>query len=161
MYRRVKKYLLSAVHQWHAGLPFTSQVSSRATLIDNLNMKTTLSSSDLVTAVTGFASRMKFKKEDWACIDCGDTPKYIVADGKCNGPASRHIQHLRELEKHPNDTRGIINYMSYCQVADTIILQATTTNLPTHNFSHLKCQSSVRKPPFMTFYDLLCNLEFE
>ena len=36
---------------------------------------------------------------------------------------------------------------------DTIILQ-TTTQPPTNNFSHQKCQSSERKRPSMTFLDL-------
>ena len=38
--------------------------------------------------------------------------------------------------------------------ADNIILQATTNHHPTSNFSHLKCQSSDGKRPFMTFLDL-------
>ena len=38
--------------------------------------------------------------------------------------------------------------------ADTIILQATTPPTTTHNFSHLKCQSSDGKRPSMTFLDL-------
>ena len=62
-----------------------------------------------------------------------------------------------------------VYYIAFCQIqvqslkskvqrkgtgngADTIIIQAT--HHPTHNFSHFKCQSSVRKRPSMTFYDL-------
>ena len=39
--------------------------------------------------------------------------------------------------------------------ADIIILQAIHPTSTTNNFSHLKCQYSDGKRPYMTFYDLL------
>ena len=54
---------------------------------------------DLTRAVTGFAGMLRFMKEDFLCDKCGDTPAYIVCDGKSIGPAKRKVNHLSELDR--------------------------------------------------------------
>ena len=46
---------------------------------------------------------MRFKPEDFRCEICGDTPEYIVMDGKVLSPSWDKIDHLEELRKHPDD----------------------------------------------------------
>ena len=41
---------------------------------------------------------MKFRNEDFLCTNCGDTPEYIVCDGKSIGPAKRKVDHLSEFD---------------------------------------------------------------
>ena len=39
------------------------------------------------------------------CDDCGQTPKYIVADGKMTAPTIRKVQHLDELSPEDDDNQ--------------------------------------------------------
>ena len=48
-------------------------------------------------------SNIKFRKEDFICNDCGQTPKYIVADGKMTAPTIRKVEHLKELGPDDDD----------------------------------------------------------
>ena len=36
-------------------------------------------------ACTGYAQMIQFQKEDFLCVNCGDSPKYIVFEGKTDG----------------------------------------------------------------------------
>ena len=42
---------------------------------------------------------LQFQKEDFLCVNCGDSPKYIVFNGKTDGPAKRKVEHLHELDR--------------------------------------------------------------
>ena len=72
--------ILDAAHQWAHGLTLTSQISARNTYFNNLKIHSTLTENDLDRAVTGFCALMEFEKSDFACIDCGDTPRYILGE---------------------------------------------------------------------------------
>ena len=36
-------------------------------------------------------------------MNCGDSPKYIVCDGKTDGPTKRKVEHLHELDRPEHD----------------------------------------------------------
>ena len=46
---------------------------------------------------------MQFRKEDFLCQHCGDSPSYIVCDGKTDGPTKRKVEHLKELDAAEED----------------------------------------------------------
>jgi hypothetical protein len=62
-----------------------------------------LSYSLFLRACTGYAQMIVFKKEDFLCPNCGDSPSYIVCDGKTDGPTKRKVEHLKELDKAEED----------------------------------------------------------
>ena len=77
--------------------------SARAEALSSLGVRTSLSVKDLTRATTGFATMMRFRKEDFLCNHCTDTPPYIVCDGKSIGPAKRKVNHLEELDRADDD----------------------------------------------------------
>ena len=95
-------FLHSAIHKLVSGTAINSIYSSRATTFSPLGVTTSLTVQDLTRAVTGFAAMLKFRKEDFVCDKCGDTPEYIVCDGKSIGPAKRKVNHLTELDRALN-----------------------------------------------------------
>ena len=66
-------------------------------------MQSDLSYQDFERACSGYASMIKFRKDDFLCLDCGQTPKYIVADGKMTAPTLRKVDHLSELDRNEDD----------------------------------------------------------
>ena len=46
---------------------------------------------------------IQFRKEDFLCSNCGDSPSYIVCDGKTDGPSKRQVSHLEELDRCEGD----------------------------------------------------------
>ena len=87
-------FLHSAIHQVIDGFPINGVYKSRSTTYFNSlgpGVKSTLSYSDVERACSGYASMMQFRKEDFLCLNCGHTPKYIVADGKMSGPTKRKV----------------------------------------------------------------------
>ena len=43
------------------------------------------------------------QKVGFLCPSCGDSPNYIVCDGKTDGPTKRKVEHLHELDKAESD----------------------------------------------------------
>ena len=68
-----------------------------------LNVKSTLSYKILNRSFIGLCRNIEFLKEDFSCDDCGETPAYIVADGKACGPTTRKVDQLHELDRLPDD----------------------------------------------------------
>ena len=52
----------------------------------------------------GFSRNIHLSKEVFLCDSCGETPKYIVADGKHCSPSARKVSQLRELASAEDDT---------------------------------------------------------
>ena len=96
-------FLHSAIHKLVSGTAINAIYSSRATTFSSLGVTTSLTVQDLTRAVTGFAGMLRFMKEDFLCDKCGDTPAYIVCDGKSIGPAKRKVNHLSELDRAEED----------------------------------------------------------
>ena len=87
-------YLHYAIHQVTDGFPLNGVYKSRSTTYFNSlgpDVKSSLSYSDFERACSGYARMMRFRKEDFLCLNCGHTPKYIVADGKMSGPTKRKV----------------------------------------------------------------------
>ena len=82
--------------------------SSRSTTFSSLGVTTSLTVKDLTKAITGFATMLKFRNEDFKCNNCGDTPDYIVCDGKSIGPAKRKVNHLTELDRAEDDDTPLL-----------------------------------------------------
>ena len=96
-------FLLSAIHKMTKGMAMNAMVSSRAATLSSLGIQTSLTVKDLDRSLTGFAKLMSFRKEDFLCDKCGETPQYIVCDGKAVGPTKRKIKHLAEFDRAVDD----------------------------------------------------------
>ena len=51
----------------------------------------------------------------FSCPKCGNSPKYMVADGKSDGPTKRKVEHLKEMGTADND-RGSLPQGSFYRV---------------------------------------------
>ena len=91
-------FLLSSVHKMTVGMAMNAIVSSRELSLNSIGLQTTFTVKDLDRSLTGFAKLMKFRKEDFQCNQCGDTPQYIVCNGKSVGPTRRKVDHLSEFD---------------------------------------------------------------
>jgi hypothetical protein len=77
--------------------------NSRKSILYNIGVIISLTYQQFVRACTGYAQMIEFKKEDFLCVNCGDSPKYIVCDGKTDGPTKRKVEHLHELDRPEHD----------------------------------------------------------
>ena len=77
--------------------------NARKTSLSDIGLKSSLSYSLFLRACTGYAQMVEFKKEDFLCPNCGDSPSYIVCDGKTDGPTKRKVDHLHELDRAEKD----------------------------------------------------------
>ena len=84
-------FIHSVIHQGITGSPIYSIHQSRSTYFSSLGITSTLSRYDFERACSGYASMIRFRKEDFLCSNCGHTPRYIVADGKMSGPTKRKV----------------------------------------------------------------------
>ena len=101
-------FLHSAIHKIATGSAMNAIYSSRSTTFSSLGVTTSLTVKDLTKAITGFATMLKFRNEDFKCNNCGDTPDYIVCDGKSIGPAKRKVNHLTELDRAEDDDTPLL-----------------------------------------------------
>ena len=46
-------------------------------------------------------------------MNCGDSPKYIVCDGKTDGPTKRKVEHLLELDRPEHDESSLCQGLSF------------------------------------------------
>ena len=59
-------------------------------------MKSSLTYQDLSRAICGFFSLIRFDDlKVFSCPSCGNSPKYIVADGKSDGPVKKRVSKLK------------------------------------------------------------------
>ena len=96
-------FLHSSIHKMTKGMAMNAVHSSRAESLSSLGITSSLTVKDLTRAITGFSKMMKFRDEDFQCNNCGETPEYIVCDGKSIGPAKRKVEHLEELDREDGD----------------------------------------------------------
>ena len=68
-----------------------------------IGVKTSLTYQQFVRACTGYAKMIQFRKEDFLCPSCGPSPKYVVCDGKTDGPTKHKVEHLHELDSAEHD----------------------------------------------------------
>ena len=107
-------FLHVAANQVINGSTMHSIFQTRETALSSLGISSTLTYQDFERACSDFVSMIRFKKEDFMCLDCGQTPKYIVADGKMTAPTVRKVQHLDELSPEENDEQ-ILSQGSLCK----------------------------------------------
>ena len=86
-----------------SGIAMNAGFNARKTSLSDIGLKSSLSYSLFLRAVTGYAQMIKFRKEDFLCPNCGDSPSYIVCDGKTDGPTKRKVEHLQELDRAEGD----------------------------------------------------------
>ena len=79
---------------------------SRCERLNSIGVKTSLTQKDFLRATNGFISRIVFNEDlkTFSCPKCGVAPKYLVADGKSDGPTKRKVEHLKELGTAEGDT---------------------------------------------------------
>ena len=78
---------------------------ARTERLNSVGVQTSLTQQDLTRATNGFISHIKFHEElkVFSCPKCGTSPKYLVADGKSDGPTKRKVDHLKELGTADDD----------------------------------------------------------
>ena len=88
-----------------SGIAMNASFNARNFSLGNIGVKSSLTYSSFLRACTGYAQMIKFRKTDFICPNpsCGDSPKYIVCDGKTDGPTKRKVEHLHELDKAEDD----------------------------------------------------------
>ena len=88
------------------GTPKNGLYRSRCERLNSIGVQTTLTIADFTRATNGFISKIEFVDElrTFSCQKCGTNPKYLVADGKSDGPTKRKVQHLKELGTADEDT---------------------------------------------------------
>lgn len=87
------------------GTPKNGLFRSRCERMNSIGVQTTLTQKDLTRATNGFISKISFHEElnTFSCPKCGNNPKYLVADGKSDGPTKRKVEHLKEMGPAEND----------------------------------------------------------
>ena len=88
------------------GISKEGLIRSRQERLNSIGVKTTLTKSDFLRASNGFISKIHFHDDlkTFSCPNCGNSPKYLVADGKSDGPSKRRVDHLKELGTADDDT---------------------------------------------------------
>jgi hypothetical protein len=79
---------------------------SRCERLNSIGVKTNLTQKDFLRATNRFISRIVFHEDlkTFSCPKCGVAPKYLLADGKSDGPTKRKVEHLKELGTAEEDT---------------------------------------------------------
>ena len=91
-----------------SGIAMNATIAARQSALKNCGVETTLTYSQFVRACTGYVQMVQFSNDAFLCPNCGASPKYIVCDGKTDGPTKRKVDHLQELDSPSDDN----NYLS-------------------------------------------------
>ena len=86
-----------------SGMAMNACCNSRKSSLSDIGLTTSLTYQQFVRACTGYAQMIGFRKEDFLCSSCKDNPKYLVCDGKTDGPTKRKVEHLHELDTPEHD----------------------------------------------------------
>ena len=86
-----------------SGIDMNASYNSRKSSLNDIGVKTTLTYQQFVRACTGYVKMVEFMEEDFLCSTCGDSPSYVVCDGKTDGPTKRKVEHLHELDSPDHD----------------------------------------------------------
>ena len=86
-----------------SGIAMNTFLNSHRKVLSGIGIESSVSYQTFRHACTGYAKMVQFKKEDFLCPSCGDSPNYIVCDGKTNGPTKRKVDHLHELDRAEDD----------------------------------------------------------
>ena len=81
-----------------SGIAINASFNACKGALNYIGLQFTLIYSLFVHACTGYARMIQFKKEDFLCPNCCDSSKYIVCDGKTDGPTKRKVEHLHEFD---------------------------------------------------------------
>ena len=87
----------------------TSQVESRQGRLTDIGggLSTKLTIKDYDRAFIGFCHNMDMDPGDFICHICGETPEYLIFDGKRLGPRPKEVDHLQEFDRHPDDSDSL------------------------------------------------------
>lgn len=97
-------FLHNHFHKWvSSAIAMNGSFNSRERSFSDIGVHSSLSYSVFLRACTGYARMIQFRKEDFLCPSCGDSPNYIVCDGKTDGPTKRKLEHLQELDRAEDD----------------------------------------------------------
>ena len=72
-----------------SGTAMNATFNARKTALSSVGVQSSLIYSAFLRACNGYAQSIRLRKEDFLCPSCGDSPKYIVCDGKTEGPTKR------------------------------------------------------------------------
>ena len=97
-------FLHNQVHKTvTSGSAMNATFDARKTALSSVGLSSSLSYSVFRRACTGYTQMIQFKKEDFVCSSCGDSPSYLVCDGKTDGPSKRQVSHIDELDRYEED----------------------------------------------------------
>ena len=97
-------FLHNQVHKTvTSGSAMNATFNARKTALGSIGLSSSLSYPVFRRACTGYTKMIQFRKEDFLCSNCGDSPSYIVCDGKTEGPNKRQVSHIEELDRCEGD----------------------------------------------------------
>ena len=97
-------FLHNHVHRMvSSGIAMNASFNARKTSLSDIGVQSSLTYQHFVRACTGYARMIAFDRDAFLCSTCGDDPKYLVCDGKTDGPTKRKVAHLHELDKAEAD----------------------------------------------------------
>ena len=97
--------LFSYLHKWVvSGIKIYAFWKSIKSCAAFTGISCTLTYKDLHRAICGFMNNLKIDfKKAFSCPIHGNSPEWIVADGKNVGPLKRRVDHLTELDRNEAD----------------------------------------------------------
>ena len=98
-----------------SGIAMNATYNSRKSSLSGIGLKTSLTYHQFVRACTGYTKMIEFRKEDFLCSSCGDSPPYISCDIKTDGPTKRKVEHLHELDKQEDDESDLCQGSSFAE----------------------------------------------
>ena len=102
------KFLYNHILDWHASgttkqSAWQSRENFHKSLSQNQNENVKLSKQNFNRACNGFVRNHRIEHRVFICPECGESPKYLAADGTATGPAKRQIKQKTELAKSSMD----------------------------------------------------------
>ena len=97
----------SYLHKWvNSGLKIFASWKSIRNNAAFSGISCTLTYSDLHRSTLGFMNNLDIDyKKAFSCPVHGNSPSWIVSDGKNLGPLKRKVDHLKELDRHESDKK--------------------------------------------------------
>ena len=102
--------LHSYLQKWvNSGLKIFALWKSIKNAALSCGISCTLTYDDLHRSICGFMNNLEIDlKRAFSCPTHGNSPTWIVSDGKNLGPLKRRVEHLKELDRHETDEKILL-----------------------------------------------------
>ena len=133
------------MHKWRSsGISMHALFQSRRQSLCSLGINSSMTYQELNKSICGFFSVIRFNDiEVFSCPACGLSPKYLVADGKADGPVKRRVDHLDELD-HAEEDEEVLPQASHfkdrvflSEISERkMVLELLTGDISADNFAN-------------------------